>query len=130
MIYWTIYSMWYNSLKNKYLNSLKGGKITVKKHFKLDENYLQTHRKQVKKAIYDLNNFFDGKVNFKINGTKLDVLILEEKFKSNAGRPLGHEFDFETVKKMKADGKSNKEIYTALGISKSLYYLRMKEYKE
>ena len=77
-----------------------------------------------------MNNFFDGKVNFKINGTKLDVLVLEEKFKSNAGRPLGHEFDFETVKKMKADGKSNKEIYTALGISKSLYYLRMKEYKE
>ena len=33
------------------------------------------------------------------------------------------------MQQMKAEGKTNKEIYTELGVSKALFYLRMKEYK-
>ena len=39
------------------------------------------------------------------------------------------QIDFEKVQQLKADGKTNKEIYTELGISKSLFYLKMREYK-
>ena len=61
---------------------------------------------------------------------KLNILVYEEKLKSKAGRPVGHDFDYFKVEQMKADGMTNKEIYTELGISKALYYLRMKEYKK
>ena len=37
--------------------------------------------------------------------------------------------DLSEVEKMKGDGMTNKDIYTKLGISKSLFYLKMKEYK-
>lgn len=55
-------------------------------------------------------------LKFNIGGTRLD-------------RPIEHEIDFADVEKKKADGKTNKEIYTELGISKSLFYLKMREYK-
>ena len=35
----------------------------------------------------------------------------------------------EYFNQMKAEGKTNKQIYTELGISKSLFYLKMREYK-
>lgn len=89
-------------------------------------------------AIDDLNNllnvvgvFFDVSKNN--NGLKLMIKIDEERFKKvttcKSGRPIEHEIDFEKVKQLKADGKTNKEIYMELGISKSLFYLKMKEYK-
>ena len=59
----------------------------------------------------------------------LKICSYEEKLKSKAGRPVKHDFDYSKVEQMKADGKTNKEIYTELGISKALFYLRMKEYK-
>ena len=81
--------------------------------------------------VEDLNHLLDGKVQFTIeeNG-KLDILVFEEKLKSKAGRPKGHDFDYAKVEQMKADGMTNKQIYTELGISKALFYLRMKEYKK
>lgn len=89
-------------------------------------------------AIDDLNNllneigvFFDVSQNN--NGLKLMIKVDKEQFKKvttcKYGRPIKHEIDFEKVQQLKADGKTNKEIYTELGISKSLFYLKMKEYK-
>lgn len=61
------------------------------------------------------------------------IEVNEDKIKEvttkKAGRPKEHDLDFTLIQKMKKDGKTDKEIYTELGISKSLYYLRMKEYK-
>ena len=66
-------------------------------------------------------------------GYKLNIEVNEDKLKatttSKAGRPVEHEIDFVKVQQLKADGKTNKEIYEALGISKSLFYMKMKEYK-
>lgn len=100
----------------------------------LDKEYLKKQRKTVDKIIDDLNNVLKDKVNFSLdkdrNGNDLvNILVYEEKLKSKAGRPAGHDFDYSKVEQMKADGKTNKEIYTELGVSKALYYLRMKEYK-
>lgn len=39
-------------------------------------------------------------------------------------------FSVVEVRQMKANGMTNKQIYTELGISKALFYLRMKEYKQ
>ena len=64
---------------------------------------------------------------------KLFIKVDEKKLKaatdSKCGRPVEHSIDFSEVEKMKADGMTNKDIYTKLGISKSLFYLKMKEYK-
>ena len=81
--------------------------------------------------VEDLNKLLNDKVHFSIDEKcKLNILVYEEKLKSKAGRPVGHDFDYSKVEQMKADGKTNKEIYTELGVSKALYYLRMKEYKQ
>ena len=64
---------------------------------------------------------------------KIFIEVNEDKLRTatntKAGRPVEHEIDFEKVQQLKADGKTNKEIYTELGISKSLFYLKMREYK-
>ena len=64
---------------------------------------------------------------------KIFIEVNEDKLRTaantKAGRPIEHEIDFVKVEQMKADGKTNKEIYTELGISKSLFYLKMREYK-
>ena len=92
---------------------------------------MKKDRKKVEKIVEDLNHLLDGKVQFSIDKEgKLNILVYEEKLKSKAGRPTGHDFDYSKVEQMKADGKSNKEIYTELGVSKALFYLRMKEYKQ
>lgn len=91
-------------------------------------------------TINDLNNLLaEVGVNFKVgkpkNGTglKLFIYVDEEKLKTSTnikvGRPVQHELDIKKVNQMKADGKTNKEIYTELGMSKSLFYLKMREYK-
>lgn len=92
---------------------------------------MKKDRKKAEKIVKDLNHLLDGKVQFSIDKEgKLNILVYEEKLKSKAGRPVGHDFDYSKVEQMKADGKSNKEIYTELGVSKALFYLRMKEYKQ
>lgn len=60
---------------------------------------------------------------------KIDEAKFTKVTTCKSGRPIEYEIDFEKVKQLKADGKTNKEIYTELGISKSLFYLKMKEYK-
>ena len=90
-------------------------------------------------AIDDLNSMLECVgVNFSIREIKaghkkLFIEVNEDKLRTatntKAGRPIEHEIDFEKVNQMKADGKTNKEIYTELGISKSLFYLKMREYK-
>lgn len=92
---------------------------------------MKKDRKKAEKIVKDLNHLLDGKVQFSIDEKgKLNILVYEEKLKSKAGRPVGHDFDYSKVEQMKSDGKTNKEIYTELGVSKALYYLRMKEYKQ
>lgn len=89
---------------------------------------MKKDRKKAEKIVKDLNKILNDKVHFSIDEKgKLNILVYEEKLKSKAGRPVGHDFDYERVEQLKSDGKTNKEIYTALGISKALYYLRMKE---
>lgn len=90
-------------------------------------------------AIDDLNSMLECVgVNFSIREIKaghkkLFIEVDEDKLRTatntKAGRPIEHEIDFEKVQQLKADGKTNKEIYTELGISKSLFYLKMREYK-
>ena len=90
-------------------------------------------------ALDDLNSMLECVgVNFSIREIKaghkkLFIEVNEDKLRTatnkKAGRPIEHEIDFEKVQQLKADGKTNKEIYTELGISKSLFYLKMREYK-
>ena len=91
---------------------------------------MQYNGDKANEIVEDLNQLLNGKVQFSIDKKgKLNILVYEEKLKSKAGRPTGHDFDYSKVEQMKADGMTNKQIYTELGISKALYYLRMKEYK-
>lgn len=98
---------------------------------------MKKDRKKANKIVADLNQLLNGKVEFSVKKEKikgenkdvLSILVYEENLKSKAGRPKGHDFDYAKVEQMKAEGKTNKEIYTELGVSKALFYLRMKEYK-
>ena len=92
---------------------------------------MQYNGDKANEIVEDLNHLLNDKVHFSIDEKgKLNILVYEEKLKSKAGRPVGHDFDYSKVQQMKADGMTNKQIYTELGISKALYYLRMKEYKQ
>ena len=106
-----------------------------KTYFPLSRKYLQKHGDKANEALEILNRLLSGKVQFVFekddyNNDILSILAYEEKLKSKAGRPPGHDFDYSKVQQMKADGMTNKQIYTELGVSKALYYLRMKEYKQ
>lgn len=91
-------------------------------------------------AIDDLNSMLECVgVNFSIREIKaghkkIFIEVNEDKLRTatntKAGRPIEHEIDFAEVEQMKANGMTNKQIYTELGISKALFYLRMKEYKQ
>lgn len=109
--------------------------IYIKKSFYLSSNYKpelgQSAIDNLNELLGDVGVYFDVR-----NGKhekKLVIIVNEKKLKNNtiskSGRPVEHIIDFEEVEKMKADGMTNKEIYTKLGISKSLFYLRLKEYK-
>ena len=105
--------------------------IDIRKSLQLSEEFVKKDRKKAEKIVKDLNKILNDKVDFSIDENyKLNILVYEEKLKSKAGRPAKHDFDYSKVEQMKADGKTNKEIYTELGISKALFYLRMKEYKK
>ena len=87
------------------------------------------HREVVENELYE--EFLQLKDDSTIKQVMLMFCESLEYFEEKkAGRPVGHDFDYTKVEQMKADGKTNKEIYTELGVSKALYYLRMKEYKQ
>ena len=110
--------------------------VFIKKNFYLASNFDVAKGQP---AIDDLNNMLECVgVNFSIREIKtghkkIFIEVDEDKLRTatntKAGRPIEHEIDFAKVEQMKADGKTNKEIYTELGISKSLFYLKMREYK-
>ena len=109
--------------------------IDIKKSLRLDKQWLKENKNIADNIVKELTKVSNGKVQFSIdkdneNKDIISILVYEEKLKSKAGRPTGHDFDYAKVEQMKADGMTNKEIYEALGISKALYYLRMKEYKQ
>ena len=109
--------------------------VFIKKNFYLASNFDVAKGKP---AIDDLNNMLDcvgvhfsiGKVK---NGQKIFIEVNEDKLRTatntKAGRPVTKDFDFDLVAKWKADGMTNKQIYEKLDISKSLFYLKMREYK-
>ena len=108
--------------------------IDIKKSLRLDKQWLKENKNIADNIVKELTKVSNGKVQFSIdkdneNKDIISILVYEEKLKSKAGRPTGHDFDYSKVEQMKADGMTNKQIYTELGISKALYYLRMKEYK-
>lgn len=89
-------------------------------------------------TIDDLNDLLnDIGVSFNVsknnNGQILNIFIDEKRLKmvtdNKAGRPVKYDFDIEKIKQMKKDGKTNKQIYEELGMSKALFYLRLKECK-
>ena len=110
----------------------------IKKYFRLPYKYNLTTGQTV---VNELNNMLECVgVHFSLSssekGNRLYVNVDEGKLKAVAskdvkkpGRPMEYEIDFDQVMQMKESGKTNKEIYTELDISKSLFYLRMKEYK-
>ena len=80
----------------------------------------------------------DVGVNFSVEPLKgthkqFVITIDEDKLnratKKSSGRPAKHDFDYERAFELKAQGCSNAHIARELGISISLYYLRMREYK-
>lgn len=105
------------------------------KSFYLPKSY---NIKKGERTIKELNDLLKCVgVNFSVskkeNGLSLVVAIDEKKLKKvtapkQTGRPKGYDFDLERVQQLKAEGKMNKEIYKELGMSKSLFYLRMKEH--
>lgn len=59
----------------------------------------------------------------------VDEDVLGHATKKSTGRPTEHEFDYQRVMELKEKGLTNKQIADELGISISLFYLRMKDYK-
>lgn len=112
------------------------GVVFILKSFYLPKSY---NSEKGQGAINDLNNLLNDvgvtfNVSKKNNGQKLFISVDEQKLKDatthhKAGRPVEHKIDFSEIEQMKLSGKTNKQIYSELGISKSLFYLKMKEYK-
>lgn len=109
--------------------------VNIKKSFYLASNY---NAKKGKPAIDDLNKLLEKVgVSFCVDkvgtGQKIFIDVNEDKLNRattlKAGRPVEHDIDYNTILKMQQNGLSNKEIYTRLNISKSLFYLKMREYK-
>ena len=115
--------------------------VFIKKNFYLASNFDVAKGKPAiddfKQFNYHIISYISKTVHFSIGkvktGQKIFIEVNEDKLRTatntKAGRPIEHEIDFEKVQQLKADGKTNKEIYTELGISKSLFYLKMREYR-
>ena len=126
MLYYTMSAIYYWTIREV---------VFIKKNFYLASNFDVAKGKP---AIDDLNNMLEcvgvhfsiGKVK---NGQKIFIEVNEDKLRTatntKAGRPVTKDFDFDLVAKWKADGMTNKQIYDKLDISKSLFYLKMREYK-
>ncbi len=111
------------------------GVIHILKSFYLPRSY---NSEKGQGTINDLNRLLkDVGVSFDVsknnNGQKLMIYVDEEKVKNvksvKAGRPVEHKFNYSEIEQMKLSGKTNKQIYSELGMSKSLFYLKMKQYK-
>ena len=59
----------------------------------------------------------------------IDESKLDKATRKSTGRPAKHEFDYAKALELKEKGYRNIEIAKELNISISLYYLRMREYK-
>ena len=59
----------------------------------------------------------------------IDEDKLDKATRKSSGRPAKHEFDYDKAFELKEKGLTNTQIANELGISISLYYLRMREYK-
>lgn len=93
-----------------------------------------------KKAINDLNRLLSEiGISFRVNivnkNTKeLNIYINEERLqnatnKAKVGRKPIPDFDFDQIIRWQNEGIKNTEIIERLGVSKALFYKRMKEYK-
>ena len=80
----------------------------------------------------------DVGVNFSVEPLKwthkqfvitIDEDKLDKATRKSSGRPAKHEFDYDKAFELKEKGLTNTQIANELGISISLYYLRMREYK-
>ena len=109
--------------------------VFIKKNFYLASNFDVAKGKP---AIDDLNNMLECVgVHFKIGKVKtrhkIFIEVNEDKLhqatNTKAGRPIKHNFDIAEVERKKASGMNNKQIYESMGMSKSLFYLKMREYK-
>ena len=109
----------------------------IKKFFYLRNNYDES---KGQKTIDDLNDILSGAgVSFSVQvdktGKRLIIDVDEEKLTSvkeknaRVGRPIEKEINFAWVNLMQEKGLTNKEIYERLGVSKALFYKRLKEYK-
>lgn len=100
----------------------------MKKYFKLLKGY-----DPQRGGLNDLNRLLNEfGIKFNVSHDTLYVDVDEENLEryrkkpENIGRPR-KEFDFSYVEAQKEIGKTNKEIYEELGISKALFYKNMKE---
>lgn len=100
----------------------------MKRYFRLMRGY-----DPQKGGLNDLNELLNEfGIKFEVAHDTLYIEANEEylekyrKTSNNVGRPR-KEFDFEYVEEQKKIGKTNKEIYESLGISKALFYRNMKE---
>lgn len=110
--------------------------VTIRKYFILANNW---DIKKGSPAFDDLNQLLKCVgVSFRVvkmkNGyyqvlVDVDENTLRSATTSKAGRPVEHEIDYNTILKMQAAGETNKAIYTKLGMSKSLFYMKMREFK-
>ena len=70
-----------------------------------------------------------GKIPHRQLVVTIDEEVLDKATKKPTGRPVTCEFDYNKVMELKKKGRTNQQIADELGISISLYYLRMREYK-
>lgn len=88
----------------------------------------EEHKENVENELYE--EFLQLNDDSTIKQVMLMFCECLEYFENNkAGRPIEHNFDIAAVEQMKASGMNNKQIYESLGMSKSLFYLKMREYK-
>lgn len=114
------------------------GDDPVKKYFNLPKGYDLERGKKITDSLNELlnsagvsfwiakSNTGQKRLNISVNEKQLEALTA---LKASLGRPQEYEIDYDLVQQMRQSGKSNREIYTELGISRSLFYLRMKEYR-
>lgn len=108
----------------------------MKKWFYLPQSY------DVQKGfrtIKELNDTLEQiGVSFQIQelpkGKQLVINVDDEKIAKlkmkKTGRPVKYHFDYEKIQEMQKEGMSNIEIYTELGMSKSLFYQKIRECKK
>lgn len=95
----------------------------LQKSFKLAED---TTSQEFQRKLQELNNFCE-KWNLSFETNKKTLVIKSKKKK--VGRPVEHTLDYQKILKMQQNGLTNKEIYTSLGMSKTRFYVKLREYR-